>query len=416
MRRNLRFTSLVLGTILISHFVQGQSSDRFAYAITDVNKGGANWSFLRKLDLQTGAYSDVILSGNDVSRLAYDAATKKQMSAPVVDSRYGNLANAAFGTGVAAAAYDKKHNRLYYTPMFIDQLRYIDLQTMNVYFVTNTNLTGNAVKAADQSNIITRMVIDEGGTGYALTNDGAHLIQFSTGKKSDVTDLGSLVDASANAGVSVHNSCSSFGGDMIADNDGNLFVFSARNHVFQVNIETKVATHIGAIAGLPANFTINGAAVDENNRILVTSAVDASSLYTIDPQTWTATPLKSSAAPWQTADLANSNILQTKKSVSAPELIASKAAPFNSAIQLYPNPVTNNRFSIVFNQTKTGTYTVQVTDARGQQVAQKQLTVGGKGQSVSNINLPAPAARGIYIVKVNDPNSKTVYSNKIVVQ
>jgi hypothetical protein len=259
------------------------------------------------------------------------------------------------------------------------------------------------------------MVIDEDGTGYALTNDAMHLIQFSTGKKLNVTDLGSLVDASESAGVSVHNSCSSFGGDMIADNDGNLFVLSARNHVFKVNIETKVATHMGSISGLPVNFTINGAAVDDNNHILVASAVDATSLYTVDPQIWAASPLKSSATPWQTADLANSNVLQTKKPTAPLELIASKAT-VNSAIQLYPNPVTGNQFNIVFNQAKAGTYTIQVTDARGQQVTQKQVTVGGKGQSVSGINFPAPAARGIYFVKVNDPNSKTIYSDKIVVQ
>ena len=42
---------------------------------------------------------------------------------------------------------------------------------------------------------------------------------------------------------------------MIADNDGNLYVFSARNYVFKVNIETRVATYLGTIKGLPANFT-----------------------------------------------------------------------------------------------------------------------------------------------------------------
>jgi hypothetical protein len=152
----------------------------------------------------------------------------------VVDPRFGNLANAAFGTGVAALAYDRKHGRLYYTPMLIDDLRYIDLKTMNVYYV-GTGFAGEKVKAADQSNIITRMVIAEDGNGYALTNDGRHLIRFSTGKKLNITDLGSVVDAAENNTVSIHNSCSSFGGDMIADNDGNLFVFSARNNVFRIN-------------------------------------------------------------------------------------------------------------------------------------------------------------------------------------
>ncbi|MDP4262782.1 MAG: T9SS type A sorting domain-containing protein [Bacteroidota bacterium] len=413
MRKSLHFTSLLMGTILISNLVQSQS-DRFAYAITDINKEGANWSFLRKIDLQTGAFSDVLLNGTDVSRIAYDAATKKQLTTPITDARFGTIANAAFGTGVAAAAYDKRHDRLYYTPMFIDQLRYIDLKTMNVYFVT-TDFTGMATKAADQSNIITRMVIADDGNGYAMTNDGNHFIRFTTGKKTEFTDLGTVVDAANNNGVSIHNSCSSYGGDMIADNEGNLFVFSARNHVFQVNIETKVATHIGAISGLPANFTTNGAAVNENNQVLITSAVDASSLYTVDPKTWVATQVKSTVVPWHTSDLANSNILQTRKS-TAPELIADKTIPLNDNIQLYPNPVTNNQFSIQFRLADAGIYTVQVTDARGQQVTQKIVTVNGKGQTISGINLPAPAAKGIYIVKVNDSNSKTVYSNKIIVQ
>jgi hypothetical protein len=334
MTKNLRFASLLLGTIFAANLVQSQS-DRFAYAVTDINKDGANWSFLRKLDLQTGTFSDVLLNGSDISKLAFDAATKKQFTVPVQDARFGNLVNAAFGTGVAAIAYDKKHSRLYYTPMFIDQLRYIDLKTMNVYFVSGTDFTGMKQKAADQSNIITRMVITEDGNGYALTNDGTHLVQFTTGKKLTVTDLGSLVDATENNGVSVHNSCSSFGGDMIADDDGNLFVFSARNHVFKVNIETKVATHLGAVSGLPANFTINGAAVDNNNLVLITSAVDATTLYTVDSKTWAATAVTSSV-PWRTSDLANSNILQTKKPTTPPELIAGKVAPLNDKYNCIP--------------------------------------------------------------------------------
>src|SRR3989337_1252567 len=122
-----------------SMFFASSQTDRFAYAITDINKEGANWSFLRKIDLKNGAFSDVLLNGNDVTSLAYDDATKKQMNEPFIHAKFGKTANAAFGTGVAAIAYDKRNNRLYYTPMFIDQLRYIDLKTMKVYFVTTSD-------------------------------------------------------------------------------------------------------------------------------------------------------------------------------------------------------------------------------------------------------------------------------------
>ena len=71
-----------MGAVLVSTFAYGQQKDRFAYSVTDVNQQGANWSFLRKLNLQTGTYSDVLLSGNDASLAVYDAGTKKQLITP----------------------------------------------------------------------------------------------------------------------------------------------------------------------------------------------------------------------------------------------------------------------------------------------------------------------------------------------
>ena len=291
MRKSLPFASLFSGAVLLTTLVNGQQTDRFTYAVTDAQQG-TNWSFLRKLNLQTGEYSQVLLSGDDASLLAYDATTKKQFTAPVNDVRYGTAVNAAFATGVAAMAYDKKNNRLYYTPMFIDQLRYIDLKTMKVFYVTDKAFTGMPQKSSDQGNIVTRMVIASDGNGYAMTNDGMHLIKFTTNKKLTITELGALVDDPANKGVSVHNSCSSFGGDMVADDDGGLYVFSARNHVFKVDVETKIATHLGVISGLPNGFTVNGAAVNDNNQVIVGSAMEASSYFTVDYKSLAATPYK----------------------------------------------------------------------------------------------------------------------------
>ena len=145
----------------------------------------------------------------------------------------------AFSSGVAAMAYDKKNHRLWYTPMFIDQLRYIDLRTMKVYYYSSQDFTGMVKKSADQGNIITRMTIGNDGNGYAMTNDGAHLVRFTTGKYLTVTDLGMLADAPTNKGLSIHSACGSFGGDMIADNDGNLFVFSALNQIFKNKYRNK---------------------------------------------------------------------------------------------------------------------------------------------------------------------------------
>lgn len=416
MRKSL---PLILGTILLAGQAFTQQADRFAYAITDAQPQGPIWQFLRKLDLQTGQYSQVLLSGNDASFLANDATTRKQFSAPLNDQRFGTTVNAAFATGVAAMAYDKRNNRLYYTPMFIDQLRYIDLKTMKVFYVTDLVFTGKPQKSSDQGNIVTRMVIASDGNGYAMTNDGTQLIRFSTNKKLQITDLGAIVDDQANKGISIHNSCSSYGGDIIADDNGNLYVLSARNHIFKINIETKVATHLGAITGLPNGFTVNGAAVNDDNKIIVASAVQGGSLFAVDAKTLVATPYNIAGTVWQSSDLANSNLLVsgTKPKSSTIELTSRNNIP-NSGdgkINIFPNPVTENKFSIQFNQLEAGKYTVQVTDVAGRQVTQQIVTVTGDNQA-QTIQLNPAVTKGIYLVKVTDQSSKAVYSTKVVVQ
>jgi len=417
MRKCLPLGALLLGTLFTTLFVQAQS-DRFAYAVTDVQQDGANWSFLRKLDLQSNQYSKVLLEGNSTAISVFDAGSRKAIQATMNDSRYGVVAGTPFGTGVAAMAYDRSNNRLWFTPMFVDQLRYIDLKSMKVYYVTDQAFTGMTQKNSDQSNIVTRMVIASDGNGYALTNDAEHLIRFTTGKKIKIADLGTLVDDPSNKGTSIHNSCSSYGGDVIADDDGNLFVFTARNHVFKVNIESKVATHLGVVSGLPANYTINGAAVNDKNEVLVSSAVVTTSWFTVDMKTFAATANNAAGTVWRSSDLANSNLLTSKGSSTTTTEIVSRIIPEqpgNYNVQVYPNPVTNNIFNIQFNQLTSGNYTIQVTDVMGRQVLQQKVNVSGDNQ-VQQIRLDPASAKGVYLVKLMDNSSKAVYSQKIVVQ
>jgi hypothetical protein len=418
MRKSVLFSSLLLGSFLLTTLAQSQS-DRFAYAITDVQQDGANWSFLRKLNLQNGQFSDILLNGTDAKQVVFDAATKKQVTSFATEANRGFNFQPAFSGGVAAMAYDRKNNRLWYTPMFIDQLRYIDLKSMKIYYVTDQALTGMSQKSADQGNIVTRMAIGEDGYGYAMTNDGAHLVRFTTGKKISITDLGMLADDPANKGVSIHASCTSFGGDMIADNDGNLFVFSARNHVFKVNIESKTATYAGTISGLPANFTTNGAAVTEDNQVIISSAVDANSLYTVDAKSWAATAYAISSH-WRSSDLANSNILTTKKTqTSATTDIAKRVIPNTATtankVQLYPNPVTNNQFAIQFSKLQAGDYNIQVTDVTGRKVVDRTVTVISEDQT-ETIRLSTTAAKGFYLVNIINKESKSVFNSKLLVE
>lgn len=409
MKKHLLILSLFLSSLSFTVYAQG---DRFAYAVTDLTRDGISWSCLRRIDLQTGTYSDVLLQGNNMETPAFDAATRKQLTGPLTDARYGRIAQAPFGTGVAAIAYDKKHQRLFYTPMFIDQLRYVDLHTNKVYFVNNQELAGSAQKASDQSNIITRMTIAADGYGYALTNDGNRLLRFSTGKNITITDLGALADDPANKDISIHNSCTSFGGDMIAGDDGHLYIFTARNHVFKADPDTRLTTHLGVISGLPANFSINGAAVSGSKEILVSSAVDNSNLYIVNSDGWNAKATQ--AGPWRTSDLGNSNLLAVKPAVNpAPVSFLKEEAP-DSRIQLYPNPVTQKSLTtrLYLDQ---GRYTLQLLDVAGRQCVQAIIQLDHAGQA-NTIQLPAQTKPGVYLVKVLNAESKSVVSQKLIVE
>ena len=416
MRKILRcFTLTFAASLVITVFVQAQ--DRFAFAVTDINQNTGGWTVLRKLNLQTGIYSDALLNGVDGKATTYNITSKLQIDVNA-DARAVNNSSVPFNTGVAAIAYDKKNNRLYYTPMFIDQLRYIDLKTMKVYYVTDQSFTGIASAHNDEANVVTRMVIAPDGYGYAVTNDANTFIRFSTGRKLAIEQLGSLVDDPANTGISVHNRCSSWGGDLVADDAGNLYMFSARNMVFKISVETKVATWLGPIKGLPPDFTTNGVVVTDDQKLLAGSQVYSKSWFVIDPQSWTATEYKTPKGVYLTSDLANSNVLSTrKKSPTEIATIPQRDMALSNIIQLYPNPVnvSENQFKIQFNKLQAGDYTIELTDVTGKQVMMQKASVAGEGQ-VQTINLKKNTAQGIYLVKVSDIYSKSVFTQKLVVQ
>src|SRR6185369_7593582 len=373
------------------------------------------WNALRKLDLKTGEFTTVLLNGSDASLTAYDVSTRKAWKA-TPDIKFGNYMQTPFSTGVAATAYDKKNNRLYFTPMFIDQLRYVDLKTMKVFYVTDQPFTKLGSMHNDEGKVISRMVINPDGTGYAVSNDANTFIRFTTGKKLQITQLGSLVDDPSNGGVSIHNKCSSWGGDMIADDEGKLYILSARNSVYKVDVETKAAKLLGYIQGLPQDFTTNGAVVTTEGKILVSSAVNGNAYFLVDPKNWTATQYESKAGIFRSSDLANSNYLQTRpKNLTQSEIVTRKDNFIASGkIQIYPNPA-NDQFTLQFGKIPTGNYNIEMTNVTGQIVMQRAVNVQSEDQ-VENITIKSSMARGVYLIKVSSSNKESVLSQKLVVQ
>lgn len=415
MKRTLfwSFFSTIIPLLPLS--LQAQK-DQFVYAVTDSSNNGAKWTHMRKLDLKTGHFSPVNLYKAGEETDVFDTKTKKLIK-PAAGTAKNTLLNAPFHFGVAAMAFDKKHNRLFFTPMLIDQLRYIDLKTSKVFYVTHQPFSNFGDLQKDEGKIITRMVIAPDGFGYALSSNGQKFIRFTTGRKSKITQLGPLIDHPSNNNISIHDRFKSYGGDMVADENGNFLLITAGNRVFFIETESRIAKYLGTLEKLPGNFTVNGMAVDANGVLLVSSATSNSNWYEVNPYTLETKPYTTASSIFKSSDLANSNFLPVKKKnnqeIVLPEV--SVKSFYRNHIALFPNPVTNNRFTIQFNKIANGNYIILLTDLMGRPVQQQKMNINYKQQR-EFISLSSTNAKGMYLVKILNQQNKLVYTQKVLLQ
>ena len=340
-----------------------------------------------------------------------------------------------FSTNSAAMAYDSKHERLYYTPMGIAQLRYIDLKSGKIYYFEDEKF-GEVKGLHDVQNQITRMVIASDGDGYALTNDGNHLIRFTTGKKPVITDLGALTDQGGNT-VSVHNG-GGFGGDMIADANKNLYLITANRNVFKISLENKLASYLGAIKGMPRGFSTNGAVVEGGSSVIVSSANNTQGYYRFDLNTLEAEKVSNGASVFNASDLANGVLAfakeKKKKDRKSPEMqpetvldptpvqsdvLAEKTKPMQtleqSSFAIYPNPVrANGTVKLSFANQPLGKYQIQLIDISGQLISSREVNIGSRSQ-IEELRIPKGIAKGSYLVKVASTAGNVSMTNTVIV-
>jgi hypothetical protein len=403
MRHKILLTSCA---VIIALAATAQKKQTLAFAITSSEKGTYQWTDVKLVDVNTG----------ELVRTVFDSKLPKAYK--VFHARSGREISAAgappFNTMSAALAFDKKHNRLYYTPMYINQLRYIDMSSKEpkIYYFENESLSAVA-EIKNESMHITRMVIASDGNGYGMSNDGNHFVRFTTGRKPVIEDLGSIQD-DAKSTVSIHDRKTSWGGDMVADASGNLYVISAYHHVFKVNIRSKSASYIGRIQGLPGNFTTNGAVVDNEGALVVSSASSNDNYYKVNMNDWVATKLDASNKVFNSSDLANGNFAFEKKMEAVPKLFERELVR-NDKINMFPNPVSTGRFRVSFHNRELGRYEIQVVDLTGRLLSQKTVNIQNNGQ-VAEIDLRASIANGTYLVKVLNNAKKTVFSDKLIVE
>jgi len=164
---------------------------------------------------------------------------------------------------------------------------------------------------------------------------------------------------------------------------------------------------------------VNGAVVDGDGNLLVSSAIDGNKYYIVNPADWSAKPYKAVNGVFRSSDLANSNFISTQKT---PKLTNSEIQrlirpeeKFANLIAVYPNPVTTSAIRLQFTKVPAGNYTVELRDILGRTVMQRKIAIETENQ-IQELKLDRRNTNGIYMVKVLDGTSQSVFTQKLVVQ
>jgi hypothetical protein len=411
--------NVLIAALGLVSFAATAQTNKMVYVMTDVKAEGYGWNMLRTVNVNDKTTSNVLINGGDFTAASFDAVTKKQITDFPKDPRFGSdIYKPNFGYGVAAMAVDAKHNRLYFVPMRIDELRYVDLSDNKVYHLQGTGFTGVGNFPGDEGKVITRMTVSDNGDIYALSNDASQFLKIST-KKNKVTVVGALTDDAANAAknISIKNQTTSWGGDMIADDRGNLYVITMHKHVFKIDQKKLTALFIGTISNLPASFTTNGAAVLEDGKtILLSSATNVSAYYTVSIENnWEATKLEGSTAAYHGSDLATQYVLTTAKGkfIEGPKPVEFSVV---KTIAAFPNPVpSTGAFRVQIKDVPAGNYIIEVTDLNGKNYITKKVAVSGKNQ-LENLQFSQLANAGQYYLRLVNDKKQIVGNDKLIVE
>lgn len=401
----LPVTIFILGLFTVADI--NAQSKRF-FAVTGEQFGSTNWISFRQLDLD-GRTLKTIYVPAESNELVYDAENGSQLIN--LDAKIATPKEACGCLNsrmVAAIAYDAVNNRLYYTQMLGNQLRYLDLNSAQPrsYAVTSQLLKNFAAKQGEGS-VITRMVMASDGNGYALTNDNEHLIRFTTGKKTRITDLGNLIDAKSNGENSIKQEFKTWGGDMIADASGNLYLFTMQRLIYKINPATRVATFIGQIKNIPEDYSINAAMVADAANVVVGSSTKTTNYYRVNLNTLEAAAIsRASDKVYNVSDFANEKFAFDNKS----DAIAKTISQY--AVNTYPNPVTTDRLNVQFSNFKDGKYVIQLNEMQGKSVLKKEVKI--KGSQTESITVASITA-GMYAINVINDKGEIVYSGKVIV-
>ena len=385
--------------LLCSLFSKAQQRNIFAFGSLDVSN---QWKYIQSFSAT---------SGNSLQTILNVGQTKS-----LTDGFSGRAVPVSENSGlVAAAGYSAAGSKLFFVPMHSPELRWTKLEKNApavIYSLSSEVLSKLDFSKAEEQ--ISRMTVDKNGIGYALTNDAMHLIEFTTGDRPQIRDLGQLVDAASNSQQSIHSACASFGGDMVAGDDGLLYLITMRNQIYSFHPQKRVAQLMGSIKGLPQSFTSNGAAANAQGELIVSCSNGNHDIYIVSLQTLEASPMAATDQKvYNMSDLASGYFLarSARPSGSNNEFFTTSGGD----IQLFPNPLNGSRLQIIMDNTISGNHDVQLLDLSGKIVNRQLVNLNAGTQSFS-LEFPAQLAKGTYLLKLTDPAQKTIQTTKLIIQ
>lgn len=382
-----------LFTLAMLAFAASIFAQQDVYALTGKNTQAIQFSDFRAIDVNHGISGQIIFSSESAPNVFSQVQNRNV-------TEIQNTFNNSQAVSMASLAYDQLNGKLIYIPMFSGNIYVLDQKSKNITLVESQVIK---TTACDLASHITRMTTGADGNIYAMSNSGSQLIQISKkdGKYISV-DLGLVKDDSGNGENSLKVVTKGFGGDMVADQANNLYVFSASGNVFKLSLRSMTAKFIGKISGLPENYSVNGAAVNASGNVVVASA-KGEPIYEVGITDLQAKPIAG-------------NLKLPVYDLASPYLIGERLTLVSATgSAIYPTKVTEDYFNVRIDDKKmNGNISVEVYDFSGVQILQKTLSNIQKNnpQRIDLNNLKS----GIYVVSVLAQNGKVILSQKISVE
>lgn len=371
---NMKRALLLCAVFMTGYFTNAQD----IVAATGLTKGKIDFNDFRTIDINNLNSSSVLLTKAD--KINFESLTTETTK------------TCSCGKYIAAMTMGQNGD-LFYLPMNGTKVSMVNTSSKTGSLIDVPN---SLIDNKNQSTYFARMTTGSDGFIYTLNNNGSELLKISAA--GSIQNLGT-VNGIAQQAKTLGNDTAVYGGDMIADAFGNLYVISASAHVFKFNPNKLNAEYIGKISGLADGYTVNGVAVMKDGNVLL-ATTSAHGLYTMDMNTLEATFKADYSVP--VYDLSSPYFLRQN--------MMDEIAGTQSKYSLYPTIVKDSELNIVSKSNENSNLQVTVWNLNNKQIYSKSLTVNAIGDY--KVSLNGSLQPGIYVLKAVNQEGIEVINTK----